>query len=102
KSKGTRPPPPQEPISRLPLSSAITVTLSRVSGRTSPTVQPEAVASSTTTSSVDRLAMTCLTRESAARGGRLFEVAERDLVGVGVAGARVGLGPDARPLADVT
>ena len=37
---------------RLPPSSAIAVTFSRVSGRTSPTVQPEAVAISMTTSSL--------------------------------------------------
>ena len=40
-------------------------------------------------------------RDGARLSGGLLEVAERDLVGVGVAGPRVGLGPDAGPLADV-
>src|SRR2546426_894794 len=51
----------------------MTVTLSRVSGRTSLIVQPEAVAISMTTSSLDRLAITWLTRGSAA--GALAHVA---------------------------
>jgi hypothetical protein len=67
KSKVTRPPPPYEPISRLPPSSAIAVTFSRVSGRVSPTVQPDAVAMSMMTSSLEIDAMTCFTRGSAAR-----------------------------------
>ena len=130
----------------------MTDTLRRVRGRTSPTVQPEAVAISITTSSLAMLAMTCLTRGSAARaaasterskrqlagevghGGRLaqvvevvraptgdghhrrgrrlvgdrprlagglLEVADRDVVGVGVSGADAGLGPHPGPLAHV-
>ena len=67
KSKVTRPPPPYEPISRLAPSSAIAVTLSRVRGRMSPTVQPDAVAISITTSSLAIEAITCLIRGSAAR-----------------------------------
>ena len=67
KSKATRPPPPKLPISRLAPSSTITVMLSRVSGRTSPTVQPEGVAIMTTTSSLPRVAMTWRTRGSRPR-----------------------------------
>jgi hypothetical protein len=62
-----RPPPPDEPISRRPPCSAITVTLSRTSGRTSAASVPSARATSTTSYSPARPAMTCTTRGSLAR-----------------------------------
>ena len=67
------------PISRRVPSSAITVTLSRVRGRMSPTLQPEAVEMSSTVSSLVRLTMTCRTRESAARAAASTDLSRSSL-----------------------
>ena len=62
-----RPPPPAEPTSRRPPCSAITVTDRRTSGRTSAASVPSARATSTTSYSLARPAMTCATRGSLLR-----------------------------------
>ena len=62
-----RPPPPAEPISRRPFCSAITVTERRTKGRTSAASVPSARATSTTSYSIAKPAMTCDTRGSLAR-----------------------------------
>jgi len=62
-----RPPPPELPASRRPFCSAITCTESRTSGRTSAASLPSARATSTTSYSPPRLAMTCVMRGSSAR-----------------------------------
>ena len=65
-----RPPPPDEPISRRPFCSAITVTDRRTKGRTSAASVPSARAISTTSYSMARPAMTWATRGSLARARR--------------------------------
>ncbi|MNT84526.1 hypothetical protein D3C72_2245500 [compost metagenome] len=65
-----RPPPPEEPISRRPFCSAMTVTDKRIRGRTSAARVPSARATSTTSCSAARPAMTCTTRGSLALARR--------------------------------
>ena len=90
-ARSCRPPPPENPCSRRPCSSTMTVTESCTSGRTSAASTPSLRATSTTSYSAPTLAITCLTRGSRARAScsmrssrRIFSAASSDATGSSV------------------